>query len=113
MALDPAARGDHHGRMEWPSWTPYALVGAFVLVNLWAFALCWWDKRAARLARPRVPEKSLVAPVFLGGPFGLLAGMRRFRHKTVKRSFQVKLGAATLVWFLWVAGVGWVAWGAS
>lgn len=94
--------------MEWPAWTPYALVGAILAANLWAFALCWWDKRAARGARRRVPERALVAPVLLGGPIGLLVGMRRFRHKTMKRSFQVKLGAATLAWVAWVLALGWL-----
>lgn len=94
--------------MTWPSWTPLALVGAFCAVNLWAFVQVWWDKRAARLGNRRIPEKRLIAPVLVAGPFGLLLGMRRFRHKTVKRSFQVQLGVATVLWLAWVAGAIWV-----
>ncbi|QDU85446.1 hypothetical protein Pla163_25760 [Planctomycetes bacterium Pla163] len=94
--------------MNWPSWTPLAVVGGFCAVNLWAFAQVWWDKRAARLQQRRIPEKRLIAPVLVAGPFGLLLGMRRFRHKTVKRSFQAQVAVATVLWVAWVAGLCWM-----
>jgi uncharacterized membrane protein YsdA (DUF1294 family) len=80
---------------------------AMALANLWAFGLCAFDKRAARLGRRRVPELRLLAPVVVGGPLGLLAGMQLFRHKTVKRSFQLKLAVATLVFLAWTAALIW------
>ena len=43
----------------------------------------------------------------MAGPIGLLLGMRRFRHKTVKRSFQVQLAVATVVWVTWVVALAW------
>ena len=81
------------------------------LANLWAFVLCGLDKRAARLGRRRVPELRLVAPVVVGGPLGLLAGMQLFRHKTVKRSFQLKLAVATLVFLAWSVALAWTQMG--
>lgn len=80
---------------------------AIALANLWAFALCGFDKRAARLGRRRVPELRLLVPVVVGGPLGLLAGMQFFRHKTVKGSFQLKFAIATLVFVAWVAALVW------
>jgi uncharacterized membrane protein YsdA (DUF1294 family) len=80
-------------------------LAALLLANGTAFVLCWLDKRAAGRGERRVPERTLLAPVLLGGPLGLLAGMRVFRHKTQKRSFQVKLVLASLVFAAWVAAL--------
>lgn len=69
-------------------------------VRFWVFILAWHaaagavsfalyalDKRAARLSRPRIPEKRLHLADLLGGwPAGLLA-RRIFRHKTRKQPF--------------------------
>ncbi|TWI69588.1 uncharacterized protein DUF1294 [Pseudoduganella lurida] len=62
------------------------------------------DKRAARLKRRRIPERTLLLLGLVGGwPGGLLA-QSIVRHKTVKASFQrqfwtsVVLNAALLFW---------------
>jgi uncharacterized membrane protein YsdA (DUF1294 family) len=73
-------------------------------VNLWAFGQLAWDKRCARVGARRVSEARLIAPVLLGGLPGILLGMSVFRHKTAKRSFQLKLAALALVF---AVGVGW------
>ncbi|MCA8911231.1 MAG: DUF1294 domain-containing protein, partial [Planctomycetes bacterium] len=61
------------------------------MTNLVAFVAQWWDKRLARTgAKSRTPERTLL---MLGLPLaaaGMLLGMRTFRHKTKKRSFQLK-----------------------
>jgi len=84
-------------------------VALLFITNLAAFVAQWWDKRLARTnARSRTPERTLL---LLGLPLaapGMLLGMRVFRHKTQKRSFQLK---AALVVFanLLIAGVlGWL-----
>lgn len=80
------------------------LAALAVVSSLWAFALAGIDKRAAGRGARRVSERSLILPVLFGGAPGLLAGMLAFRHKTAKRSFQLKfagafaLYAATLLW---------------
>jgi uncharacterized membrane protein YsdA (DUF1294 family) len=76
---------------------------ALALVNLFAFGQCGWDKLAAVRGWRRIPEKRLIAPVWLGGFPGLLLAMRLFRHKTSKASFRKKLAWATGLWALVVA----------
>lgn len=77
---------------------------ALALVNLFAFGQCGWDKLAAIRGWRRVPEKRLIAPVWAGGLPGLLLGMKLFRHKTSKASFQGKLAWAAGLWLALIAG---------
>ena len=72
--------------------------GVVVGLNLAAFLLYGWDKRAARLDRRRISERSLLLAAGLGGLLGAWVGMSVFRHKTKKRSFQAKLLAVTACW---------------
>lgn len=65
-----------------------------LLVNAAAFVAMGYDKwRAGRGAR-RVPEARLILPVWFGGAPGMWLAMRTFRHKTQKRSFQVRVWVA-------------------
>ena len=80
-------------------------VAAFATINLAAFVQVGWDKRCAERGRRRVPEARLIAPVYLGGLPGLLFGMKTFRHKTVKRSFQLRVALATAIWLAALYGV--------
>jgi uncharacterized membrane protein YsdA (DUF1294 family) len=76
----------------------------------WDILLCWllaittvtfltygYDKSIAGTKRMRVPEAILLALTLLGGTVGAILGMLVFRHKTTKRSFQVKLGLVIVV----------------
>lgn len=63
------------------------LIGWLILVNLWGFGLCFWDKRQARHGGWRVEEKTFFALAFLGAAAGIRLSMHWFRHKTKKRSF--------------------------
>jgi uncharacterized membrane protein YsdA (DUF1294 family) len=76
----------------------------------WDALLCWllaitavtfltygYDKSIAGSKRTRVPEAVLLALTLLGGTIGAILGMLVFRHKTAKRSFQVKLGLVIVV----------------
>ena len=76
-----------------------------VLVNLFAFVQMGWDKRCAHRQQRRISEVQLVAPVCVGALPGLLLGMAVFRHKTVKRGFHLKVGAAAMVFSLAVYGL--------
>ncbi len=70
-----------------------------VLTSVVAFVLFGYDKfRAAHASSGRVSEFHLVLIGALGGWVGGLLGMLVFRHKTSKLSFQLKYGAAFLVW---------------
>ena len=65
--------------------------------NLIAVVQMAVDKRQAVKQQWRIPEAQLMAPTFLGGFPGILLGMLAFRHKTKKRSFQLKLLAALIL----------------
>ncbi len=78
-----------------------------VSTNLLAVALFAFDKwRAGKPGAKRVSEWWLAMMGAAGGwPGGLLA-MLLFRHKTRKLSFQLKYGAALVIW----CGVVYAAW---
>lgn len=58
------------------------------LVNGQSFLLFASDKRRAHLNRRRIPEKTLLVSAFFG-PFGAVAAMQLFRHKTRKAKFRL------------------------
>ena len=60
-------------------------------------------------AKSRTPETTLL---LLGLPLsapGMLLGMRHFRHKTKKRSFQLKAALVVFANLLIAAVLGWLA----
>lgn len=63
----------------------------FLIINLIGFFTMWWDKRQAKRGGWRTPEKTLFMLTFLGGGFGTVFGMYRFRHKTKKLRFTIGL----------------------
>lgn len=85
------------------------VLGVFMLLNLVAFAAQGLDKRKAGKGRRRTPESTLL---LLGLPLaspGMLLGMKVFRHKTSKRSFQLKAAVVVFANLLMAAGLGWMA----
>lgn len=67
------------------SWVLSYLAG----INVATLILYGWDKWAAIKNRLRVPELLLHLMSILGGTPAAFAAQSAFRHKTVKRSFQV------------------------
>ncbi|MDR0309912.1 MAG: DUF1294 domain-containing protein [Candidatus Methanoplasma sp.] len=59
----------------------------FIIVNTVSLLLFWADKRRAVKDRYRIKESTLIVSGLIG-PFGALAGMKLFRHKTQKRKFK-------------------------
>jgi uncharacterized membrane protein YsdA (DUF1294 family) len=53
-----------------------------------SFLFCAYDKSVAGSGSTRIPELVLLIWALIGGSAGLLVGMRLFRHKTKKASFQ-------------------------
>jgi uncharacterized membrane protein YsdA (DUF1294 family) len=49
------------------------------------------DKKLAKSASTRIPEKILFFIALIGGSAGMLAGMYFFRHKTKKSKFHLFL----------------------
>ena len=74
------------------------LIAWFGFTSLMAFVLFGYDKLKAGGSSDRVPERHLIVVCAMGGWLGGLLAMLFFRHKTVKRSFQLKFAAAFVVW---------------
>jgi uncharacterized membrane protein YsdA (DUF1294 family) len=71
-----------------------SLVGiVLIALNLSTWLMVAWDKAIAGRDITRVPENVLLFLAFVGGAGGLLLGMKLFRHKTRKSSFQYALVA--------------------
>lgn len=62
---------------------------AFLILNVFTFLICGWDKFQSRRAGIRVPERILIGLAFCGGAVGLYMGMFTFRHKTKKPLFLI------------------------
>lgn len=60
-----------------------------IVINLIAFALCAYDKFAAKIGARRIPEKILLGIAAAFGSAGMLAGMYLFRHKTKHKNFVI------------------------
>jgi uncharacterized membrane protein YsdA (DUF1294 family) len=87
-----------------------ALAVWLVGVNLTAFAYYGFDKGRARKGGRRVPESVLHALAIAGGSVGAYAGMRVFRHKTVKGQFRLLFWIIVAVQVLLVAWLLWHLW---
>ena len=76
----------------------HILLAWFGLTSVLTFLLFGYDKFSAGRSGRRVSEFQLVLLSALGGWLGGLLAMLVFRHKTAKRSFQLKYAASFLVW---------------
>jgi uncharacterized membrane protein YsdA (DUF1294 family) len=88
-------------------WDP--LFSWLLAISLVTFLTYGYDKSIAGSGKTRVPENILLALAFLGGTIGAILGMVIFRHKTAKRSFQLKFGLVILLqviiifaYYLWL-----------
>lgn len=77
--------------------SPVVLV--LVAATVSACVLMGIDKVAAAAGMWRVPERALYLVTLLGGSAGVLLGMRLFRHKTQKTSFQMMVFVIVLLQF--------------
>ncbi len=67
------------------------LILYFLSINILTFVAFGLDKMKANYQFSRIPEKALWILCALGGSIGGLLGMKVFRHKTKKNSFQAVL----------------------
>ena len=67
----------------------YTLIVYLLIVNIVAFGAMWWDKRKAERGARRTREKTLLTFGAAGGVWGMLVGMRKFRHKTRDTKFRI------------------------
>lgn len=68
-----------------------------VVINVLAYILMGFDKRKARKHKQRISERTLWISGILGGSFGALAGMKKFRHKTKHNSFVIGMPLLVLI----------------
>ena len=73
------------------------LLAYLVVANLVSFAMFGVDKQRARAGQRRISERALLLSAVVSGTIGAWVGMSVFRHKTAKRSFQMKMVAVTAV----------------
>lgn len=63
----------------------------FISVNVISFIMMAIDKRKAKKRLTRISEDSFLVLSALGGFVGIFIAGSLFRHKTIKRSFQLKI----------------------
>lgn len=88
---------------------PWVVVIAYGVLSVVAFLTYGLDKRLARKDKRRVAESTLLMLGLLCGWPGALLAQRVFRHKTIKRSFQISFWVMVVVnvaVFSYFAGVG-------
>lgn len=89
-------------------WAWIVIGSWYAALNVAASCLFAWDKRAARRAGRRVPERTLLATVWLGGWAGAGAAMWLARHKTRRWAFRLSVAGAA-AGHLVLCGLAWAA----
>lgn len=72
----------------------------FSALNLIAFILIAYDKNLAKNQKRRIPERTLLLFVLIGGTIGSGIAMQIFRHKTAKRSYLLKFWGIVILQIL-------------
>jgi uncharacterized membrane protein YsdA (DUF1294 family) len=62
-----------------------------IAINTIGFLAFAWDKHRARNGMWRVPERTLLSIVAVGGTIGAVVCQRALRHKTMKEPFRTYL----------------------
>ena len=65
------------------------LLFGFIFINLLGFLFMYLDKKYAKEEKRRISEKTLFLTAILFGSLGILAGMYKFRHKTLHKKFTI------------------------
>ena len=93
-------------KVEW-----WPLLACWLLsVNVVAFGYYGYDKLRAKASRSRVPEVVLHGIALAGGTLGAYAGMRVFRHKTIKGQFRILFWLIAVLQVLLVAAALYRLW---
>ena len=72
------------------SWSTSAFVIAwFAGITPTTFFYYGYDKQRAKIGSGRIPEAVLHGLSVMGGSLGAYAGMKWFRHKTIKGRFRI------------------------
>ena len=76
------------------------LLYLFLVLNIVGFILIGYDKFLAKNHKSRIPEKTLLTVVLIGGTIGSGLAMLIFRHKTAKKSYLSKFWSVTVLQIL-------------
>ena len=77
--------------------TSHPFILWLLLINVLTLAMYGADKMAARRARRRVPEATLLVFGLIGGWPGAIIGQQLFRHKTQKQPFKTYFIVSVIV----------------
>lgn len=72
----------------------------FLIINAIAFILIAYDKNLAKKQKRRIPERTLLLFVLIGGTISSGVAMQIFRHKTSKRSYLLKFWGIVILQIL-------------
>ena len=78
------------------------LLGYFVAINFYTYREFSYDKHASRFKVWRVSERKLLQLALMGGTPAAFYACKKFRHKTKKRSFKIKLYAIAAIQFIFI-----------
>ena len=78
----------------------------FIGINIFAFILCFVDKKRAIKRKYRISEGLLLLSCILGGPFGFYLSMQMFRHKTKHLKFTLLVPLLCILWIIIFINVG-------
>ena len=73
------------------------LLYCFLILNSIAFLVIGYDKYLAKKQKRRIPEKTLLSFVLIGGTIGSGLAMLTFRHKTAKKRYLWKFWGIVIV----------------
>lgn len=80
-------------------------IGYLLVASLSSYIAYLVDKSRSKRDRRRIPEKTLHLIDLAGGWPGGLAAQKTLRHKTMKRSFQIKYWITVVLHLAIVAGI--------
>lgn len=87
------------------------LLFGFIFMNLLGFVLMYVDKKRAKEEKFRIKEFTLFLTAFFFGSLGILAGMYKFRHKTLHKSFTIGIPfilVAQIIFVIYACIKGWL-----
>lgn len=76
-----------------------------VAINVATYLIYRYDKQIAGKGRTRVPEMVLLLLAAIGGSPAAFVAMSTLRHKTQKKSFQLKFWAIVAVQVIIIVGL--------
>jgi uncharacterized membrane protein YsdA (DUF1294 family) len=68
-----------------------------LIINVISFSMMGLDKHYAINDMRRIPERHLFLIGYIGGALGLWLGLKKFRHKSLKKKFSYGLPVLSII----------------